>query len=340
MKILFLGIKIQSSFYQFLALKKNYKEVDIIDAYKSFFLPNITLRIFFHIHPKIFEITINKYILSKIKKSYDLIFVRSGELIGKKLILELKKKTKKIVFYCNDNPFVLRDKNKWKLCLPALKFYDLIIFHNKSRISLSKKYGVKKTLLVLPSYEKRFHFPQKMTLGEQKKYNNDVIFIGTWFPERGVFFKKLIDKGLNLKIYGGLWHKDKNYKFFKHRHILGSIEDPLLYTKLIWCAKIALCIPSKGNADDITRRSLEIPAIGTLLCATRTKAHKKAFIENKEAIFFKDEKECYKKCNNLLSNIKKIKKIAYRGHIKATKILKADNETVVKKIVHTVFNQK
>ena len=38
--------------------------------------------------------------------------------------------------------------------------------------------------------------------------------------------------------------------------------------------------------------------------------------------------------------MKKIKKIAYKGHIKATKILKADNETIAKKIVHYVFNQK
>ena len=151
MKILFIGIKTFSSLRMFLHLKKNYKEVDIIDGFESFFFPNIAKKIFVHIHPKIFESTINQYILSTIKKSYDLIFVASGALIGKKLIVELKKKTKKIVFFCNDNPFVLRDKNKWKLCLSALKFYDLIVFHNKSRIKLSKKFGVKKTLLVWPA---------------------------------------------------------------------------------------------------------------------------------------------------------------------------------------------
>ena len=50
--------------------------------------------------------------------------------------------------------------------------------------------------------------------------------------------------------------------------------------------QIALQIPSKGNLDDISGRSIEIPAIGTLLCAKRTKIHKKIFIENKEAVFF------------------------------------------------------
>ena len=40
MKILFLGAKKTSSNYQFLSLKKNYKKVDLIDGYKSFFFDN------------------------------------------------------------------------------------------------------------------------------------------------------------------------------------------------------------------------------------------------------------------------------------------------------------
>ena len=63
------------------------------------------------------------------------------------------------------------------------------------------------------------------------------------------------------------------------------------------------------NIDDITERSIEIPGIGTLLCATRTRSHQKILIENKEAIFFKNANECYKKCNSLLSDIRKINKM-------------------------------
>ena len=120
---------------------------------------------------------------------------------------------------------------------------------------------------------------------------------------------------------------------------MGHVEG-LFYAKLIQCSKIALCLPSKQNLDDITDRSIEIPAIGTLLCATRTKSHNKILIENKEAIFFKNVNECYQKCNSLLSNIKKINKIAYQGHIKVIKILKADNETILRKIVRKVFDKK
>ncbi len=46
---------------------------------------------------------------------------------------------------------------------------------------------------------------------------------------------------------------------------LGHVDHPL-YSKLIQCSKISICLPSAGNFDGITKRSTEIPAIGTLLC--------------------------------------------------------------------------
>ncbi len=285
MKILFIGRKGEKSYHHFLSLKKIYRNVDFIDPNKAYIFPSIGGRISNRFSPKIFEPIVNIYVLSKIKKHYDLIFVRSIELISEKLILLLKKKTKKIVCYCADNPFANRDRQVWKLALPALKYYDLVVFQQPSRIKLSKKYGIKKSLLVLPPYQKKIHCPQKLTMNEKKKYSNDVIFIGTWMPERGIFFNKLIDMGLNLKIFGTRWKKDKNYKLLKSRITLGHVGDSL-YPKLIQCSKIALCIPSEQNLDDITERSIEIPAIGTLLCATRTRSHQKMLIENKEAIFF------------------------------------------------------
>ena len=322
---------------EYSALKKVYKNVDLIKPQESFFFSlNISNTVFWHFSSKIFEPILNQYILSKIKKSYDLIFVRDGDFIGKKLILKLKLKTKKIIFFCHDNPFVSRDYRRFDLCLPALKHYDFMIFLQSSRIALSKKFGIKKSFLVLPYYEKKIHYPRKINLRERKKFTNDVIFIGTWMPERGIFFNKLIKMGLNLQIYGMNWEKDKNLEYLKSHINLGQVSLET-YIKLIQCAKIALCIPSQRNLDDISARSIEIPAIGTLLCAIRTKIHEKILVENKEAIFFKNEKECYNKCQNLLLNPKKLEKIAHKGHVKITKVLKANSENMVKKIIYKVF---
>ena len=129
----------------------------------------------------------------------------------------------------------------------------------------------------------------------------------------------------------------KNYEFLSSRIKSGWVSEKM-YSKLIQCSKIALCIPNQGNVDDITGRSIEIPAIGTLLCVIRTKIHEKIFIENKEAIFFSNANECYRKCKDLLLDANKLKKIAHRGHVKVTKILKTDSESLMKKIVTKAFD--
>jgi len=338
MKILFIGPKFGNSNIQYLTLKKIYKNVDIIDTNKILFFPFFTTKIFIQITPLIFEFYINHCILSKVTTNYDLIYVKSGEFIGKNLILRLKKKTRKIVYFCNDNPFVKRDMQRWKLFLPAAKYYDLIAFQDKSRIKLSKKWSVKKTLLVLPPYQKNIHCRKNLSNNEIEKYSNKVVFLGTWFPERGIFFNKLIDLGLDIKIYGERWEKDPNYEHMKLRVKLGFVHNPI-YSKIIQSSKIAICMPSEGNLDDITARSIEIPAIGTLLCATRTKKHLETFIENKEAIFFKDANECFKKCSYYLENYTKAKIIARNGNIKITKVLKPTNDQLVKLIIKKAFNK-
>ena len=187
MKILYIGSVVGCEEYT--ALKKIYKNVDFIKPQKSFFLPYIFDKIFLHVSPKILEPIINQYIFSRIKKSYDLIFVRSGEFIGKKLILKLKKKTKKIIFLCHENPFILKNnfnKQRFKLCLSALQYYDLMVFHQPSRIKLAKKFGIKKTLVVLPLYKKTIHRPQKITVNEKKK------FVCSYWKQSRVWFVEKI----------------------------------------------------------------------------------------------------------------------------------------------------
>tara|TARA_Y100000590_G_C15684324_1_gene1001012 strand:+ start:49 stop:1056 length:1008 start_codon:yes stop_codon:yes gene_type:complete len=332
MKILFIGPKKGNSYLHFLALKRTYKKVDIINSEDVFVFPFVSKKIFYHISPYIFQFYINYFILSKIHNNYDLIYVRSGEIIGKNLLLKLKKKAKKIVYFCNDNPFVKRDNKRWKLFLDAAKYYDKIAFQDKARLKPSKKWGIKKPLLVLPPYDKKIHKRHEISSNEKKKFKNDLVFIGTWSPNKGLFLKKIIELGIDVKIYGNRWDKDPNFEYIKHKVILGNVLNPN-YSKIIQSSKIALCLFSEENLDTITARSIEIPAIGTLLFSLRTESMKEIFVENKEAIFFKTPKECVKKIKYYLKNNKISKKIAKKANFKITKILRPTHEELIKKIL-------
>ena len=183
----------------------------------------------------------------------------------------------------------------------------------------------------------KIHIKNKIfQLLKKKKYRNEIIFIGTWSPKKGEFIKRLIELGVNINVYGLRWDKDLNYESLKSKIKLKHIHNPK-YSKLIQSAKIALCLFSEENLDTITARSIEIPAIGTLLCSKRTKAMKNIFVEDKEAIFFSTPKECAKKINYYLKNQNKAKDIARKGHIKITKILSPSHENLIKKVISNIY---
>ena len=84
--------------------------------------------------------------------------------------MNLKEKTKKIVVSIIDNPFVKRDKNRWKLYLDAALYYDLTATYIKSRLTMGKKYGIKNILLSYPPYQKDIHCKKKISFIEKKNY--------------------------------------------------------------------------------------------------------------------------------------------------------------------------
>ena len=67
-------------------------------------------------------------------------------------------------------------------------------------------------------------------------------------------------------------------------------------------ASICLGFLSHQNRDLHTRRSVEIPACGGLLCAERTSEHQLLYEEGVEALFWDTAEECAKKCKKILAD--------------------------------------
>ena len=109
-----------------------------------------------------------------------------------------------------------------------------------------------------------------------------------------MFFKKIINLGLKVKIYGIKWNKDKNYNFLKPHIVMGHVKDPR-YSKLIYNSKIALCLPSVSNNDDITKKSIffeqqimkEVVGSQDQMIVTRGSFNKITFKKNNQFKFIK-----------------------------------------------------
>lgn len=333
MKILFIGPNQGTSKYNYLAIKKIYKNTHLIDIQKLK-INKIQNYFFHHYIPKILNNKINNFYEKEIKKKYDIAFINNVSLLNEKSILKIKQSVKQIFYYCADNPFVNRDKLRWYNFNKIFSQIDIIIFHQKRREIYAKRHKIKNYLLTIPPYYKKIHL-NKVNLNKKK----NIVFIGTWFPERGKFFYDLKKLGLDFDIYGSRWEKDRKY----YKYIKENINHPLKYentSKFISKYKINLGLLSSENDDDITRRCIEIPASGSLLICQRTSTLKKIFKENKEALFFSSSKECFIKCKQILQKPKLLKKITINGNIKIRKTLNAEAENVFKKIFNEKFRLK
>lgn len=180
------------------------------------------------------------------------------------------------------------------------------------------------------------HTPRVLSEDQGSQYASEVVFVGTWMPERGPFMAELIKWGVPLSIWGDRWHKSKEWALIKPHWRGPGLYDDESYASAIQGAKICLGLLSKGNRDLHTTRSMEIPALGGLLCAERTSEHRELYEEGLEAVFWKDAADCARQCLALLADELRRQAIAAAGHTRALHNGHY-NERVMAKILNAAF---
>lgn len=219
--------------------------------------------------------------------------------------------------------------------LKAVPDYDLLVVVRENNVSEAYSLGAKNVIHVFRSADEKAHYPRALTYEDYIQWASEILFIGTWMPERGPFMAALIQAGLPLTIYGDHWQKAKEWPILRKAWKGNGLYKDEDYAKAIQTAKISLGLLSKGNRDLHTTRSLEIPSLGGLFCAERTSEHLKLYQESEEAVFWFDEIECIKLCKMLLSDEEKRKKIAAKGRVRCIQNNNF-NEALMSKIISTL----
>jgi spore maturation protein CgeB len=246
-------------------------------------------------------------------QKFDLCYVDGGEWVTPKVIALLRLYAKKVINYNIDDPLGPRDRQRFKAYRQSLPYYDLNVVIRKENVAEAMALSAKNVLLVHRSADEVSHAQRKIDQNDYLTWGSEVLFLGTWFPERGPFLVNLIKLGVPLTIRGSNWHKAPEWKFLKNYWKGGNISGDE-YAKAIQCAKVNLGLLSKENRDLHTTRSLEIPALAGLLCAERTSEHVEMYSEGEEALFWKDEEECAEMCKFALVDENRRQAIAASGH--------------------------
>jgi hypothetical protein len=232
---------------------------------------------------------------------FDLCHIDSGEFVTPRAISRLRQHAPKIINYNIDDPTGERDKARFIAYRRSLPFYDLCVVMRPQNVVEAQRLGAPHVIRSYRSADEVAHAPRPLTAEDRAQWDSEVLFLGTWFPERGAFLLELIKRGVPLTICGPNWHKAPQWPALRPHWRTDALQGDN-YAKAIQCAKVNLGLLSKGNRDLHTTRSLEIPALGGLLCAERTSEHTTMYQEGTEALFWSDVEECVAMCRLALSN--------------------------------------
>ena len=305
-RILYLGEAGGTSLHRAHALRRLGHEVEILDPWsflpKGYLADRIIGKLVYEGGAATLEYYVRPILSRTIKgRSFEIVWVNHGELLGLSSVGLLKNVASTVINYISDDPFPSSDpaKRRFSLYRSALPAYDLAVVMREANVREAYAAGARKVLRVFMSADEVAHAPLPLTPEDRSRWESDVSFIGTWMPERGPFIARLLDSGVPLTFFGGRWEKAKEWPIirtaWKGPPIYGSN-----YLKAIQCTKVCLGLLSKGNRDLHTTRSAEIPFIGGVFCAERTKEHEAMYEDGKEAVFWSSPEECKEKIFHLL----------------------------------------
>jgi spore maturation protein CgeB len=334
MRILYIGPDSGTCRHRRFALERLGHRVSLVDPYLAYPFPRLTRGWSFKTGALGLAGLVERYVLSLVgDQQFDLALVDGGEQISPRLVHALRRHAPILVNLNNDHPYAPRDGRRWRLVLQALPLYDLYVAPRLSTVQAARRAGVRNVMQMNFAADEIAHRPITLTPEDHARFDADVVFAGAWMPERGPLLVRLIERGVPLRIYGDRWEKAAEHTVLKP-YIAGGSMIGDNYAKALQGAKIAIGLLSKGNEDLHTQRSLEVPAMGVLLCAERTSDHMAMYEDGVEAVFWDDADECADLCLKLLAEPERIASIAEAGRLRLAR--NGDyNEQLMAKVLAT-----
>ncbi len=276
-------------------------------------------------------------IINNLSNKPDICWVNSGEFFSGEFVQRLKDLGCPVILFNNDDPTGGRDKGLWSTLVKAIPYYDLCVTPRRPTENDMQRLGAKKTMRVWMSYDEIVHQPPASDETIPDAFISDVVFVGTWIKSenRHLLLRQLLDQGLRVKIWGSRWDRSPDSKLLA-ACLQGGPLYGRSYVEAIAGAKICLGLLSKGNRDQHTRRSVEIPFSGGLLCGERTAEHLELYRDGVEAVFWDDPEECVSQCVKLLSDDTYREKIRIAGSNRVRE-LKVGNEDICRQVLDAAF---
>lgn len=242
--------------------------------------------------------------LLRVAKSgrYDLILVFKGEDLFPETIKKMKDSSNALIAsWMADSPFSFEYVEK------SLRYYDYYFIWDSWYLGHLKRAGVRNPVHLPPYTIPEVYRRVDVAESEMRRFGSDVVFVGTWRPDRERVLKHLLDFG--LKIYGNGWLQNS----LLPREYLNPEVSISEINKIYNASRIVINIHHEWGKNDANFRTFEALGSGAFLIDERKKDILSLFKEDEEIVLYEGLDELREKVEHFLSRPEERRGIAARG---------------------------
>lgn len=252
---------------------------------------------------------LNSRLIDLVKqKRPDICFIVGGHRILPATVVEIKKMRVPVALWTTDAPV------DFKNILEAAPFYDHLFCAGSEASDIFQAHGFKNVTWVPFACDPHYHKPVSVSEREQEQYGHDLVFIGSYYPNRGRVLEAVAD--LDLGVWGPYWQKLPQDSPLKKRALNIKMNFDQ-WVKIYNASKVVLAIHYQDPQTPCHQASpklFEAMACGSFVLCDRQKDAVNLFKDQHHLVFFDDEKDLRTKAGYYLSHEQERKRIAHHGY--------------------------
>jgi len=253
---------------------------------------------------------INKKMVSlTLKTKPDILIVTGGHRITSRTVKTLKDEGFVTVLWTIDQPL------NFQPILEVRPIYNHIFCQGTEAVELLNHAGIKGAHWLPVACDPFHHRPVELSPEEKEHYGNDIVFVGSYYPNRAELFERLTD--FDLGVWGPGWEKLHSDSPLR-RFLRGGQLKPEVWLKIYSASKIVLAIhyqdPEKRfPVYQASPRIFEALACGAFVISDNQRDVFSLFKEGEHLARFIDSDDLIEKIKYYLDHPIQRQEMAQRG---------------------------
>jgi len=259
----------------------------------------------------------------------DCCLIVGGQNILPQTVSRIKEMGIPIVLWTTDVPV------EFKNVLDSARYYDHLFCAGSEALDIFHSKGFTDVSWVPFACDTHFHQRIPLSDSERKKYAKDIVFVGSYYPNRASLLEGISD--FDLGVWGPYWQRLSAGSPLKNKAINIKMNYDQ-WVKIFNASKINIVVhyqDGKVPCHQASPKLFEAMACGCFVLTDRQKDAQALFKDKEHLVFFDDQKDLRSKIQYYLEREDERKRIAQAGFTEVTS--KHRYQDRIKNILDIVF---